>query len=633
MERFLVGTAGHIDHGKTALVRALTGIDTDRLPEEKRRGITIDLGFAHAEWEGVRVSFVDVPGHERFVRNMLAGAGGVDAVLLVVAADESVMPQTREHFEIVRLLGIRRGVVAVTKIDRAARELVSVTVSDVREMLSGSALADVEIVTVSARTGEGIPTLKSAIVRLAGGSDAGDRASRGVRLPIDRAFTIAGFGPVVTGSLVSGTISREQKLELLPRRLPVRVRRVEVHGRERTEARAGERVSVNLAGADLSELERGLVLATPGAFATSAILTARIEMLPSAPVVESGDVVSFHHFSTEARAHVRVLVGKRIEPGGPGHAQLRLSAPVAAAPGDRFVIRRLSPVTTIGGGVVLDALAPRLSGRPPAEVAEMVRRLEMGTLRDRLELWIDLAKEAGVDDETLARRGGVSGAEVREVLSEPLAEGRIRALRRSPNRYVADATLERLAERAREEIAAYVNSESGALGIPRRTLLARLLPESDAPWAEAVEAALAGRGAFVAVGEEARPPGREELVGGERELSERIALVFRERGLAPPSPREVAEIVRHRPKVVDGLIGYLVKRGSLVRLPGGWLIAKESVEDLVTRLRTSGRRSFDVGEFKEMFGLTRRLAIPLLEHLDAVKITRRVGDSRELLPG
>ncbi|HSD72839.1 MAG TPA: SelB C-terminal domain-containing protein [Thermoanaerobaculia bacterium] len=390
---------------------------------------------------------------------------------------------------------------------------------------------------------------------------------------------------------------------------------------------------MNLAGVDLSDLERGLVLASPGAFPTSALLTARIELLPSAPVLESGDSVSFHHFSTEARSLVRVLVGKRVEPGGPGHAQLRLSMPIAAVPGDRFVIRRLSPVTTIGGGVVLDALAPRLSGRPPAEVAEMLRRLEMGTLRDRLELWIDLAHERGVDDDALARRGGVSAAEVRDALSEPLAAGKIHALRRSPNRYIAEAALEKLAAKARAAIAAYVESESGALGIPRRTLLARLLPGSDPPWAEAVEAALAERGVFVAVGEEARPPGRDDLVGGQRELSERIAQVFRERGLAPPSPQEVAEIVQHRPKVVDGLIGYLVKRGSLVRLPGGWLIARESVADVVSRLRASGRKRFDVGEFKEMFGLTRRLAIPLLEHLDAEKITRRIGDHRELLPG
>src|SRR5438876_771371 len=217
MRRFLVGTAGHIDHGKTDLVKALTGIDADRLPEEKRRGITIDLGFAHAEWEGVRLSFVDVPGHERFVRNMLAGAGGIDAVLLVVAADESVMPQTREHFEIVRLLGVRRGVVAVTKIDRVERELVEVTASDARDL------------------------------------------TRGVRLPVDRAFSIAGFGPVVTGSLVTGTISRDQKLELLPAGREVRVRRIEVHGREVPEARAGERVSANLAGAELEELRRGVV--------------------------------------------------------------------------------------------------------------------------------------------------------------------------------------------------------------------------------------------------------------------------------------------------------------------------------------------------------------------------------------
>lgn len=632
MQRFLIGTAGHIDHGKTALVRALTGIDTDRLPEEKRRGITIDLGFAHAEWEGVQISFVDVPGHERFVRNMLAGTGGIDAVLLVVAADESVMPQTREHFEIVRMLGIRRGVVAVTKIDRVARELVEVTASDVRDLTEGSALADAEIVPVSSRTGEGLAEVRRAIVQLAGrGADSG-RDSRGIRLPIDRAFTIAGFGPVVTGSLVSGTISRDQKLELLPPRRPVRVRRVEVHGRERPEARAGERVSVNLAGVELPDLGRGAVLVSHGAFATSAVLTTRIELLPSSPILKSGDRVSFHHFSSESRALVRVLLERRIEPGASAHAQLRLSTPVAAAPGDRFVIRRVSPVTTIGGGVVLDPLAPRLSGRPAVEVADLLRRLETGSLADRLDLWIELAKEKGIDEGALAARGGVAAPEVREALSEALAGGRIRALRRSPDRYIAETVLAKIADRARAEIAAYLDGGSGAVGMPRRTLLARLLPSADASWAEAVEAALVERGVFVAVGDEARPPGRDDLVGDERELSERIAQVFREKGLAPPSPSEVTEIVRHRRKVVDGLIGYLVKRGSLVRLPGGWLVAREAVDDVVARLRASGRRQFDVGEFKELFGLTRKLAIPLLEHLDAEKVTRRVGDRRELLP-
>ncbi len=305
MKRFLVGTAGHIDHGKTALVKALTGIDADRLPEEKRRGITIDLGFAHAEWDGVRVSFVDVPGHERFVRNMLAGAGGIDAVLLVVAADESVMPQTREHFEIVRLLGIRAGMVAVTKTDRVARELVEVTMSDVSDLTRGSFLEGAPILPVSSRSGEGLEGVKKALLSLARGEDPGGREKRAVRLPIDRAFSVAGFGPVVTGSLVSGTISKDQKLDLLPAGQPVRVRRLEVHGREQAEARAGERVSANLAGAELFELRRGLVLATPGAFMGSSLLTVRLELLPGARI-KSGQRIFFHHFSSETRASVTV---------------------------------------------------------------------------------------------------------------------------------------------------------------------------------------------------------------------------------------------------------------------------------------------------------------------------------------
>jgi selenocysteine-specific elongation factor len=631
VDRFLVGTAGHIDHGKTALVRALTGIDTDRLPEEKRRGITIDLGFAHAEWEGVRISFVDVPGHERFVRNMLAGAGGIDAVLLVVAADESVMPQTREHFEIVRMLGIRRGVVAVTKVDRVAPELVDVTASDVADLTRGSALAGAPIVAVSARTGAGIEDLKRALVGLATPSAEEGRASRGIRLPIDRAFTIAGFGPVVTGSLVSGTISREQKLELLPQRRIVRVRRIEVHGRETAQARAGERVSVNLAGAELADLGRGRVLATPGAFATSALVTARIDLLPTAPPLESGNRVSFHHFSSEARATLRVLGGVRIEPGGSARVQLRLSGPLAFAPGDRFVLRRVSPVSTIGGGFVLDALAPPLARRPAAEVAALLDRLENGSLEDRLLQWIAEGRETGVSEGDLAVRAGTTAAEVRAALAPALAQGRAHALRRSPDRYAAESVLAALVEKARTEIAAFVTGGSGAVGMPRSTLMSRLLPGAESTWSEAVETALRERNAFLAAGEEARAPGRDDLPGRERELSLRIADVFRERGLSPPSPAEVAEIVNHRPKVVEGLIGYLVKRGALVRLPGGWIVARTAVDEVVARLRASGKSGVEIAEFKEMFGLSRKLAIPLLEHLDGEKVTRRVGDRREIL--
>ncbi len=632
MKRFLVGTAGHIDHGKTALVKALTGIDADRLPEEKRRGITIDLGFAHAEWDGVRISFVDVPGHEKFVRNMLAGAGGIDAVLLVVAADESVMPQTREHFEIVRMLGIDRGVVAVTKIDRVAPELVAVTTEDARDLVRGSFLEGAPILPVSSRTGEGLGALKAALVALARPDAEAAREARAARLPIDRAFLVAGFGPVITGSLVSGRISRDQKLELLPERRPVRVRRLEVHGRETAEARAGERVSANLAGAELSELARGKVLATPGAFAVSALLTARVDLLPSAPRIKSGGRFFFHHYSSEGRARLRLLGTAELVPGGSARAQLRLSAPVAAAPGDRFVLRRLSPVETVGGGVILDALWPAIS-RLRAEEAQRLDRLESGSLSERCVLWIEQARERGAGEEELAARAGIEAKEVRDALAGPLAEGRVHALRRSPDRYASESSLKRLAERASSEMAAFLSTGGVSIGMPRRTLLARLLPSADPRWAESVEAALAARGIFRIAGEEVRPPGREELPESERDLSQRIVAIFRERGLDPPSPSEVAEQVRHRQKVVEGLLGYLVKKGDLARLPGGWIVARDAVDRVVARLRGSGRASIDVGEFKEMFGLTRRLAIPLLEHLDGAKVTRRAGERREILPG
>jgi len=621
VKRFLVGTAGHIDHGKTALIKALTGIDADRLPEEKRRGITIDLGFAHAEWEGVRVSFVDVPGHEKFVRNMLAGAGGIEAVLLVVAADESVMPQTREHFEIVRMLALRSGVIAVTKMDRASPELAAVSISDARDLVRGSFLEGAPIVPVSAESGEGLEALKAAIVAMARPAADQEREDRVARLPIDRAFLVPGFGPVITGSLVSGTISRDSRMELVPGRRAVRVRRIEVHGREEQVALAGERVSANLVGVELDDLRRGLVLAAPEALPVSTRILARLELLAGAPELSSGDRVSFHHFSAQARAGVRVLEAGEIAPGGSARVELRLSSPIASIPGDRFVVRRLSPVETIGGGVVLDPLPPASRGRVSGEARAALDRLESGSVVDRLLLWIEQGREAGATEQALAQRSGVAAKMVRQGLAASVAAGQIHALRRKPDRYVTEGALARLGSRATRELEGLLRGLSAAVGVSRGTLLQRLLPRADPRWAEAIEEALVRRGVFVIAGEEAQLPGKSDLAAPERDLSERIAALFAERKLNPPSALEAAETLRHRPKIVEGLIAHLLKKGALVRLPGGWIISRAAVDDVVARLRASGLASLDVGQFKEMFGLTRRLAIPLLEHLDGALLS------------
>src|SRR2546423_1175138 len=359
MKSIIVGTAGHIDHGKTALVKALTGIDADRLQEEKRRGITIDLGFAHAEWSGtsgerLRFGFVDVPGHERFVRNMLAGVGGIDLVLLVIAADEGIKPQTREHFDICRLLGIRHGIAVLTKSDMVDAETLEVVHLEVADFLTGSFLEHSPIVSVSALKSTGLDELKRQLVRIAG--ELPSRDSNAIaRLPIDRVFTMKGFGTVVTGTLIAGTIHTEDELQLFPAQKRVRVRGVQVHGASTEKAVAGERTALNLAGVDKHELERGMVLASPGMLQTSSRIDVQLSLLPSAKPLKNGARVHLHAFASETIATVNLHENNQLKPAAEAFAQLRLRAPLLLVPGDRFIIRQFSPVITIGGGIVLDA--------------------------------------------------------------------------------------------------------------------------------------------------------------------------------------------------------------------------------------------------------------------------------------
>ncbi|HEV7843378.1 MAG TPA: selenocysteine-specific translation elongation factor, partial [Pyrinomonadaceae bacterium] len=364
MRSVIVGTAGHIDHGKTALVRALTGVDADRLPEEKRRGITIDLGFAELDLIDVRASFVDVPGHERFVKNMLAGAHGIDLVALVIAADEGVMPQTREHFDICRLLDVKSGLVVITKADAVDEELLQLVEIEAIELVKNSFLENAPILIVSSRTGAGIEELKSGL--RAAALNVPVRSSEwSARLPVDRAFTMRGFGAVVTGTLVAGEIAEGDELELLPVGKQVRVRGIQVHGKTVARAEAGQRTAINLGGVETGEIERGMVLAPVGRQRPTQIINARLKVLESAPrALRTRSRVRVHLGTAEVLARVRVLDETgTIEPGREGFAQLRLEAPVAAIAGEHFIIRSYSPSLTVAGGCVLDPLAAKHRGR------------------------------------------------------------------------------------------------------------------------------------------------------------------------------------------------------------------------------------------------------------------------------
>src|ERR1051325_11239175 len=417
MSSIIVGTAGHIDHGKSALVRALTGVDPDRLPEEKRRGITIDLGFADLELDDLRIGFVDVPGHERFIKNMLAGAHGIDLLALVIAADESVMPQTREHFDICRLLGVNNGLVVITKKDLVDEEMLALVEDEARELVSGSFLENAPLVTVSSRTGAGLDDLKSRLTEM--GRRVPPRSQDfTMRLPIDRAFSMKGFGTVVTGTLISGKITEGEELELLPANIKVRVRGLQVHNKSVPEAHAGQRTAVNLAGVDTSQIERGMVLAPAGRLRPTQVVDVWIDVLPGASrALRSRSQVRFHIGAAEVLGRVRVLdASSQIAAGHGGLVQLRLEAPVVAVHGDRFILRTYSPAETIAGGVILDPFAVKHRGREMEHTLQLLRLLMQDDRAAKFTAFVRASGERGLRIADLAAATGWTN-EVLDVLA------------------------------------------------------------------------------------------------------------------------------------------------------------------------------------------------------------------------
>jgi len=638
LNRILVGTAGHIDHGKSALVKALTGTDPDRLPEEQARGITIDLGFAHACWDGIVFSFVDVPGHEKFVRTMVAGAQGVDLVLLVVASDDSVMPQTREHLAILQLLDTRSGILVRTKSDLVDAETGSVVDEEIRSLVKGTFLENAPLVAVSSLTGAGIPGLKRALAAAAAGLDRAARDARITRLFLDRSFTMKGFGPVVTGTLDGGAIAAEDRLTLFPEGLEVRVRRLEVHGEERKRAVAGERTSLNLAGVERTTLHRGQALVEPGALVPSSVLTAEVTLLRDVPApVRDGLRVRVHHGTADIGAKLALLpVGgkevKELRPGERAYAQILLETPIPAKPGDRFVLRRPSPVETLGGGRVLDAGRGRIRPKAAAsrETTDALGVLAGPDEGAKAELFLREAGLGGLSAIALARRLGVR---------EPAAKARIDALAaaglalRLPSGAAAHASAaSEITARCEALFADRRKSGAASLAFSRSEFLEKLgrgLPrEVMEGWIGALEKSKR----LSVSGDRISPPGAApgDLSADAQGFAAKLAEAYRAAGFEPPKSASLAPALGAKPQVLDGLAAHLLKTGVLVRISPDLVVHREVLAAAEKKLETVKGQTLPVAAFRDLWGLTRKTLIPLLEYFDGRKKTRRVGDLRKV---
>jgi selenocysteine-specific elongation factor len=649
MKRIIVGTAGHIDHGKTSLVKALTGIDADRLKEEKERGITIDIGFADLTVGDVHLGFVDVPGHERFVKNMLAGAHGIDLVMLVVAADESVMPQTREHFDICRLLEVKSGLVVITKIDLVDEELLQLVEAEVADFVAGSFLEGAPVLRVSSRAGTGVDELKKTLNRLAAKAQERDENAT-ARLPIDRAFTIKGFGTVVTGTLIAGRIRVGDELEILP---PLsssgsssgarRARGLQVHGKSTQEALAGERVAVNLQGIDLAEVERGQTLAPAGRLRSSSMLDARLQLLNSAPrILRSRSRVRLHIGAAEALARVVLLGQSELAPGASSFAQLRLETPTVALPGDHFIVRSYSPVVTIGGGVVIDSLPSKHRLRDGAQAVSWLEKLAAADEIERIALLVEMSGERGMDWEEIAARSG-SSDEVIKRAAETITKSR-RAVTASPNPkaaltpLVARPAFEELAGRVRSILKGFHRKSPLESGMGREEIREKIFAHLSPDIFRAVIGNLVERNEVVADKDLLRLSShRVALSTEEQAAKDRLAALFAEAGLQPKALEEAVAQAAAQCGVdaarAQRFAQMLINSGELVRV-AGLIFHRRALDDLRETLRKFKAEhgpKLDVNAFKDLTGVSRKYAIPLLEYLDLQRVTRRSGDVREIL--
>jgi selenocysteine-specific elongation factor len=632
MKSVIVGTAGHIDHGKTALVKALTGIDADRLDEEKRRGITIDIGFAHLELpapngDTLRLGFVDVPGHERFVRNMLAGVGGIDLVLLVIAADEGIKPQTREHFDICRLLAVRRGITVLTKSDAVDPETLEVVRLEVADYLRESFLdpAVAPIIAVSSLTGAGLEQLRTALAKVASEASARD-ATALVRLPIDRVFTMKGFGTVVTGTLVSGAIRKEDELEVFPFGRRVRVRGVQVHGAAAEQAVAGQRTALNLSGISTEDLARGMMLAPAETFSSTTRADALVSLLSTAKPLKDGARVHFHAYTMETIAEVRLYGAKQLPPGTEAYVQLRLAEPTLLLPGDRFILRQFSPVVTIGGGVVLENTPPaKIASRE--QYAAFLRALSGGDPSARLLARVTGRGIRGLTIPEAVARTGWKRAEIGALagkLVDILQVGDV-LLHRS----AADILRKNLVSSADK----FHQKNPLVPGISKEELRGQLGGVLPSVFEHFFDEAIRTKKLELA-GELVHLPGRGVVMKDEEaEAKKIIEQAFARAALQVPSLWEVLAGLKIDKARAQKIVTLLLRDKVLVKISDELVFHHSALSELRQKLAglKAATPKIDVARFKSVAGVSRKYAIPLLEYLDRERVTRRVGDERVIL--
>jgi|YNPNPStandDraft_1061719.scaffolds.fasta_scaffold00378_25 selenocysteine-specific elongation factor len=621
---FVIGTAGHVDHGKSTLVEALTGINPDRLLEEQEREMTIDLGFAWLTLpSGREVSIVDVPGHERFIKNMLAGVGGIDAALLVVAADEGLMPQTEEHLDILTLLQVPRGVVAITKVDLVEEEWLELVMEEVRERLRGTPLAEAPLIPVSARTGRGLEELVSALDAVL--AQAAPRSDRGrPRLPIDRAFSMPGFGTVVTGTLLDGSLHVGQEVEILPQGLWGRIRGLQTHKKRVEEARPGRRTAVNLAGVAVEEIRRGDVLTTPGWLFPTRRLAVHLELLPSAPrPLRQDDLVDLFLGAAERQVRVTLLEAEELPPGHSGWALLRLPEPAVAVRGERFILRWPSPGRTIGGGAVVEPYPGRLRRFHAPSIAGL-EALREGRPE---EVLLQVLRDTPLPLRQLVAESGLPEEEAWETVRRLCREGRLVALQTGESELTSATLLlsrtqaDRLHERIRDLLRDYHGRFPLRAGMPKEELKSQLRLDGRTlgdvlAWAE-------GQGTLVVQGALVRLAGHRVRLSPEQQAQvDRLLARLRQQPYAPP-PRQEWGI---EPEVLEAL----VEEGRLVRLTPEVVFLPETYQEMVRRVleEIDRRGPITVAQVRDLFATSRKYALALLEDMDQRKLTRRVGDER-----